>query len=324
MQRNLVDLYSSCLRIRMIEEAIAGRYSDQKMRCPTHLSIGQELAGAAVGLAVNTTDHAFSTHRSHAHYLGKGGCLKKMIAELYGKSTGCCKGMGGSMHLRDANVGFMASTAIVGNSIPLGVGDALGAKIEGTDNISVVFIGDAVFETGVFYESLNIAATFKVPVLFVCENNLYSVYSPLKVRQPEGRDNCKIVEKIGIKSKYLDGMNATEVTDGIFDAVRFCRENKEPMFIEMSAYRWREHCGPNYDNHIGYREEQEFENWQLRDYLAALEKKLRQSGLLNESMINNERERNKIEIEQAFDFAESSPFPNANDSGYLEYSAIVT
>lgn len=319
-ENDLVKLYFSCLRIRMIEEEIAKRYSEQEMRCPTHLSTGQELAGAAIGLAAKTTDHAFSTHRSHAHYLGKGGCFKKMLAEIFGKSTGCCKGMGGSMHLRDREVGFQASTAIVGNSIPLGVGDALAAKMDGSNSVSIVFIGDAIFETGVFYESVNIAATFKVPVLFICENNLYSVYSPLKVRQPAERKNYKIVEKMGIKSEYLDGTNATQVMTGLSEAVKYCRETKEPMFVEMSAYRWREHCGPNYDNHIGYRDEQEYEDWKSRDYLAALETMLKQSSQIDDEKIRAAEEKNLAEIAQAFEFAKRSPYPSLHDPGYLEYS----
>ena len=322
-ENNLIELYFSCLRIRMIEEEIAKRYSEQEMRCPTHLSIGQELAGAVIGQVAKMTDHAFSTHRSHAHYLGKGGCLKKMLAEIYGKSTGCCKGMGGSMHLRDPEVGFEASTAIVGNSIPLGVGDALASKIAANNNISIVFVGDAVFETGVFYESLNIAATFKVPILFVCENNLYSVYSPLEVRQPASRKNYKIVEKMGIKSEFVDGMDPIQVMTSMAKAVKYCRENTEPMFIEMSAYRWREHCGPNYDNDIGYRDEKEYEHWRSRDYLASLEKVLKQSTKIDSDMINTKEESIMLEISKAFEFAKTSPYQNLHSPFNLEYHEKV-
>ena len=315
----MLSLYLACLRIRMIEEEIANRYGEQKMRCPTHLSVGQELAGAAIGLAVEASDHAFSTHRSHAHYLGKGGSLEKMIAELYGKSTGCCRGMGGSMHLRDADVGFIASTAIVGNSIPLAVGDALVNKLEQNDNITIVFIGDSVFETGVLYESLNIAATFKLPILFVCENNLYSVYSPLKVRQPVGRENYKIVEKMDISSWKLDGTNAVEVFYGLKKAVEQCRKNRVPVFVEMSAYRWREHCGPEYDNHIGYRTENEFQHWKQKDYLLALERNLTRSKTDINDYITEKKKQYQIEIMKAFEFAEQSHYPDISKTGYLEF-----
>lgn len=303
----------------MLEEEIARQYTKQEMRCPTHLSIGQELAGAALGIAAKKTDSVFSTHRSHAHYLGKGGSINTMLAEIYGKSTGCCAGMGGSMHLRDPDVGFEASTAIVGNSIPLGVGVALANKLDGNDSVAVVFVGDAVFETGVFYETLNIAATFQVPVLFICENNLYSVYSPLKVRQPIKRKNYEIAEKIGLKSKFIDGMDAIAVLDGLSDALNYCREMQAPSLIEMTAYRWREHCGPNFDNQLGYRTEAEYEKWKELDYLEALKKTLLKNKILSEQLITDKTQNLAKEIENAFNFAKKSSFPTSPDGGLIEY-----
>src|SRR3990172_8211928 len=151
-------------RIRRVEEEIAARYAEWKMRCPTHLSIGQEAVAAAVGSVLQRDDFAVSGHRAHAHYLGKGGNLRAMIAELYGKATGCSRGRGGSMHLIDLAVGFEGSTAIVSNSIPVGVGLALAAKLKETGQISCVFFGDGAVEEGVFYESVNFAAVKKLPV----------------------------------------------------------------------------------------------------------------------------------------------------------------
>ena len=182
-----VELLRRMKRIRLTEETIAERYSEWKMRCPTHLCTGQEAIGAAVGLALRKDDFVVSTHRAHGHYLGKGGDLKRMLAEIYGKSTGCSSGKGGSMHLIDESVSFMGSTAIVGSTIPVGVGLGLSIRLNNTDQISCIFFGDGAVEEGVFYESLNFAALKKLPVLFICENNLYSVYSPFKVRQPAGR-----------------------------------------------------------------------------------------------------------------------------------------
>ena len=180
-------LYIEMYRIRAVEEMIAFKYPEGKMRCPTHLSIGQEAVPAAYSLLINNSDFAVSTHRGHAHYLGKGGDLKSMIAEIYGKKTGCSKGKGGSMHLIDLNVNFMGTSAIVGNSIPVGVGLGLSIELNKTDQISCIFLGDGAIEEGVFYESLNFAAVRNLPILFICENNLYSVYSPLSVRQPKNR-----------------------------------------------------------------------------------------------------------------------------------------
>ena len=161
-------------RIRLIEEEIARRYPEGKMRCPTHLSVGQEAVAAAVGMALRENDLAVSGHRAHAHYLGKGGNFKQMLLEIYGKEGGCSAGKGGSMHLIDEKIGFMGSTAIVGGTIPVGVGLALGMQLKETDQVSCIFHGDAVLETGVFFESVNFAVLKKLPVLFICENNLYS------------------------------------------------------------------------------------------------------------------------------------------------------
>ena len=182
------QIYKKILRIRMIEEEIAARYHEGKMRCPTHLSIGQEATAAAISLLTTKDDKAVSTHRCHAHYLAKGGSLKAMISELYGKRTGCCKGKGGSMHLIDKKVGFMGSSAIVGNSIPVGTGIALAEKLKNTNNKTIVYLGDAATEEGVFYESVNFAALKQLNVIYVCENNMYSVYTPLSERQPRDRN----------------------------------------------------------------------------------------------------------------------------------------
>jgi len=169
------ELLFQMKRIRRVEEQIAARYPEGRMRCPTHLSTGQEAVAAAVGKALRRDDLAVSGHRAHAHYLGKGGDLKAMIAEIYGKVGGCSRGRGGSMHLIDVSVGFEGSTAIVANSIPVGVGMALAAKLKKSGQVSCVFFGDGAVEEGVFYDSVNFAVVKQLPVLFLCENNLYSV-----------------------------------------------------------------------------------------------------------------------------------------------------
>ena len=248
---NLSELQASMLRIRLVEESIANKYSEQKMRCPTHLSIGQE--AIAVGVCSNLTneDQVLSTHRAHAHYLAKGGCLNSMLAEVYGKVTGCSRGMGGSMHLIDKSVGFMGSTAIVGNTIPVAVGSALAMKINNKSSISCVFFGDGATEEGVFYESINFAIVRKLPVLFICENNFYSVYSGLEVRQPKERRIFEMVRAIGIEANYGDGNNVLEVSELTKAARDKIMSGQGPQFLEFDTYRWREHCGPNYDNDIG-------------------------------------------------------------------------
>lgn len=308
-----VALYASMYRIRHLEEQIAARYSEQKMRCPTHLSIGQEAVAAAAGLALRKQDQAFSTHRAHAHYVGKGGCLKKMMAEIYGKSTGCARGKGGSMHLIDREVGFSGSTAIVGNSIPLAVGAALANQVKANGLICAVFFGDAAVEEGAFHESINFAALKKLPVLFLCENNLYSVYSPLQVRQPEGRPIWKFAQGYGVAASLHDGNDATACFEAIQQAAEVCRTGGGPYFMEFSTYRWREHCGPHYDNDIGYRTTEEFEKWKLGDPVAAQRARLTSLGVPMETVAGIEKDID-AQVNEAFDHADASPFPEAREA----------
>ena len=296
-------------RIRLVEEGITERYAEGKMRCPVHLSIGQEAAAIGVGLALKPSDLAVSTHRAHAHYLSKGGDLKAMLAEIYGKATGCSGGRGGSMHLIDTKIGFMGSTAIVGNSIPVGVGLALSLQLQKSSAVSTVFCGDGSLEEGVFYESANFAAVRQLPVLFVCENNLYSVYSPLRVRQPQGRKIHNLVEAIGVPTLLVDGNDPQAVYEAALVAITHIRDGRGPFFLELTTYRWREHCGPNYDNNIGYRTEEEFQEWKRKDPIPFFEKKILSECILDKPSIKHMEDEIQAEIRQAFDFAESSPFP---------------
>ncbi len=296
-------------RIRAIEEAIAYHYPEGKMRCPVHLSIGQESIPAIFAETVIQKDFAVSTHRGHAHYLAKGGDLNAMIAELYGKASGCSKGKGGSMHLIDRNVNFMGTSAIVGNSIPVGVGLALSIELKGTDQISCIFLGDGAIEEGVFYESINFAAVRNLPVLFICENNLYSVYSPLSVRQPRGRSIAKMVEAMGVKTGAAEGSHLIHSKQLMEEAFNEVRAGHGPYFLEFSTYRWREHCGHAFDNDIGYRSQEEFLEWQAKDPLLILEKTLSQAHSDSLKQIDEIKLFINSEVKTAFDFAEKSPFP---------------
>ena len=314
------DLLRQMQRIRLVEEEIASRYHEGKMRCPTHLSIGQEAVAVAVGSVVNSLDFAVSTHRAHAHYLAKGGNLGAMIAEIYGKATGCSRGKGGSMHLVDTSVGFMGTSAIVGNSIPIGVGLALSAQISSSNRIACIFLGDGAIEEGVFYECVNFACVRKLPAVFICENNLYSVYSPLSVRQPQGRSIAKMVEAIGAQSFEGDGNDVLEAQMIVTEAVENARNGKGPQFIEFMTYRWREHCGPEYDNDLGYRTVEEFETWQERDPIAILQTELMKSISDFDSHWIRANEVLKGEVNSAFEFAEASPFPLPEEAFGGEYA----
>jgi len=308
------SLYFIMLRIRRIEEAIAERYKEQKMRTPVHLSIGQESIAAAVGYQLTHEDYCVSTHRAHAHYLAKGGSLKAMIAEIYGKVTGCSRGRGGSMHLIDTSVGFMGSTAIVGNTIPIGVGLGLSLKLSGKNNISCIFLGDGAIEEGVFFESLNIAVLKKLPVLFICENNRYSVYSPFSKRQPQQRKIYEIATAMGVASHYGDSYNVLETYDHVHQAVTSIREGHGPYFLELETYRWREHCGPNYDNDLGYRAEDEFLSWKKRDPIEQFKNFLIEKNLLSTDQLQEMEERIFQEIQATFEFAELSEFPDPTEA----------
>lgn len=303
-------LLQCMVRIRLVEEAIAIRYSEQQMRCPVHLSIGQEGAAAGVGAALRPGDQVMSGHRSHAHYLAKGGDLNAMIAEIYGKETGCCRGRGGSMHLVDLKAGFVGAVPIVGSTIPIAVGLALADRHLQRDRVTVAFLGEAATEEGVFHESVNFAALHRLPVVFVCENNLYSVYSPMRVRQPAQREVYEVAQGHGILAYQGDGNDPLATYSIMCDAVAHARRGEGPVFIELKTYRWREHCGPGWDNHIGYRTEAEYLEWRQRDPIENFEKRLRSDGTLNEADYLVFKRQIESEIEVAFATAQRAPFPS--------------
>lgn len=243
------------LKIRIVEEALADRYAEQEMRCPMHLCIGQEAIAVGVSAALTHEDMVFSNHRAHGHYLAKGGDLRAMVAEIYGKASGCCSGRGGSMHLIDKKAGFMGSTPIVGGTIPVATGAAWANKLKGADRVVVVYFGDGCFEEGVIHESINFAVLHALPIVYVCENNNFSVYTKLKDRQPD-RSISNVARAHGLESFSGDGNSVLDVARLADTAVTLAKNGK-PTFLEFETYRWREHCGPNFDNDLGYRSDQE-------------------------------------------------------------------
>lgn len=307
------------LRIRMVEQAIARNYPKQEMRCPVHLSVGQEAIAVGVCAALKSTDIVMSGHRSHAHYIAKGGCIRSMLAEIHGKETGCCKGLGGSMHLIDMSSGFYGAVPIVGSTIPIAVGTALGNQMQSNEKVAVAFFGDGSTEEGVLHESLNFAAIKKLPVIFVCENNFYSVYSPLSVRQAPDRKIHDLAKGHGIESYSGNGNNIHEVFEMANLAIQKARNNKGPIFMELTTYRWLEHCGPNYDNHIGYRTEEDFKKWMEFDPIETLKNELLANKQLDKSKIKEIKSNLDKEIENAFQFAKESSFPKPDILSDLVY-----
>lgn len=304
-----LDLYRSLLRIRLIEERIASIYSEQEIRCPTHFSIGQEAVPVGISACLDRRDHIISAHRSHAHYLAKGGSLQRMVCELYGKENGCAGGKGGSMHLQDHEAGVLGCTPIVGSSIAIGAGAAFGDKLQGNRRATVVYFGDGATETGIFHESINFASIHKVPVIFVCENNLYSVNTSLAHRQPPGRSIKGMAEAHHVKSFELDGQDVEAVYSSMLPIVRQVKDGGGPVFVECFTYRYLQHCGPYPDHDLGYRTLDEINDWKQKDPVLVQASRLRAAGLLSTETEEALRPQVHEEIDEAFALAKRSSFP---------------
>jgi pyruvate dehydrogenase E1 component alpha subunit len=298
------------MRIRLVEERVKTLYAEQEMRCPTHFSIGQEAVAVGVCAHLGREELITSAHRSHAHYLAKGGDLKAMLAELYGKATGCAAGKGGSMHLVDLKAGFLGAVPIVGSTIPIGVGAALSSVLQGNPELTVIFFGDGATESGVFHESLNFTAIHKLPVVMVCENNMYSVLTPLEWRHPKGREIRQLAAGHGVFTRQGDGNDVDEVYDLAGEAIEHARSGRGPAFLEFKTYRWLEHCGPNEDLHLGYRTRDEFDAWVARDPLKLYTTRLRELRVVTDAEIEHMAHAITFEIDQAVAFAKASPFPS--------------
>lgn len=305
-----VALFRAMLRIRLIEEAIADRYAEQEMRCPVHLSIGQEASAVGVCAALKPDDQVTTTHRCHAHYLAKGGDLRAMMAEIYGRETGCCGGRGGSMHLFDGPAGLLVSLPIVGSNIGIAVGAALAQRMRGQDSVSLAFLGDGSVEEGIFHESANFAMARKVPVVFVVENNLYACYTHMQDRQPD-RPLLDLAKAHGMPAVHGDGNDVLAVRELTRQAVERARAGQGPSMLVLDTYRWREHCGPNYDNDIGYRSEAEFQAWKARCPVETLRGRLD----LGDDVVQAMTAEINAEIADAFAFAKASPYPDPATAG---------
>jgi pyruvate dehydrogenase E1 component alpha subunit len=233
-----------------------------------------------------------------------------MMAEIYGKETGCSGGKGGSMHLIDLRVGFLGSAPIVGSTIPIGVGASFSSVRLGEGRVTMVFLGDGATETGVFHESLNFAVLHHLPVVFVCENNLYSVYSPMNVRQPQDRSIVEMVRAFGIEGHQADGNDVEVVYQLSKHAVDKARSGGGPTFLEFITYRWREHCGPNFDNDIGYRTAEEYRVWREKDPVERHRKTLLDAGVVLMEELDAFEQELTAQMDEAVAFAKSSPFPS--------------
>lgn len=306
----LTALLRGMIRIRCLEETLADRYKEQEMQTPTHFSIGQEATAVGVCAALERLDVVYSGHRCHAHYLAKGGNLLGLVGELYGKEIGCAKGRGGSVHLNDPGAGVIACSAILGQTIAVAVGSAWAFSMDRVSRIAVAFFGDGAVEEGIFHESLNFAAVQKVPVLFICENNLYSTHSPLSVRQPAGSRIFERAQSYMIPSVQVDGNDVEAVLHAASEAAAWCRNGKGPYFLECLTYRWREHVGPLWDYDVGYRTKTEVDEWMARCPIKRLSERLLAGGTCTGDEIQRWRHAIQEEVDQAMMVAKASPFPS--------------
>ncbi|MEQ8402966.1 MAG: thiamine pyrophosphate-dependent dehydrogenase E1 component subunit alpha [Silicimonas sp.] len=265
--------------IRRTEEQIAEMDQAGEVNCPCHYAIGQEATAVGVAQHLRPTDRGFGAHRSHSHYLASGGSVDKLMAEVLGRDTGASRGMGGSMHLYGADIGFAGSVPIVAGTVPLAVGAGLAAKLDGSGDVGVAYFGDGACEEGVVHESLNLAAVMRLPVLFVVENNLYSSHLDIHLRQPSDRV-ARFAESHGIATHVVDGNDVVEVARVAGELIGRARAGEGPGFIEAVTYRWRGHVGPDENIDVGLRRSaEEVAAWKKRDPIARLRAALETRGL---------------------------------------------
>jgi TPP-dependent pyruvate/acetoin dehydrogenase alpha subunit len=309
-----VALYRSLVRIRRIEDYLAKRYqSEQLMRCPAHFSVGQEAVAVAVSAHLRPEDRVVSAHRSHAHYLAKGGSLRAMVSELYGKSTGATLGRGGSMHLLDEAVGFAGATPIVGSAIPIAAGMAFADKLRKLDRTTVVYFGDGATETGVFHETMNFSSLHGLPIVFACENNLYSMETGLQARQPSDRPITDLARAHRVMFAELEGQDVEAACQGFGEILKRSKEAAAPCFVEFRTYRFIQHCGPKYDGTDAYRRPGEYERETSRDPVSVQRRRLSAANLWSDVQERELCAEIEHEIAEAIEFAFSSPFPDRSD-----------
>jgi pyruvate dehydrogenase E1 component alpha subunit len=286
VKNSRIQMYVNLQLIRSVELLISEKYATQIFRCPVHLSIGQEAVAVGVSINLKLEDKVVSTHRSHAHYIAKGGDLFSMLSELIGSPLGCCKGRGGSMHIFDKSVGFMASVPIVGSSLPIAIGLALAEKLLKSDNIVVAYVGDAALETGAFYESLNLAALKNLPILIVLEDNGYSTYSNKEVRWPENKKVKETIEGMGINYYSGSGDDVEVINTQISSVISDVRKNK-PSLVHLDTFRRYEHCGPNLDDNMGYRKSEEITSYIKRDPIEILGNKMINLEIISKTLLED-------------------------------------
>jgi len=305
------EMYQGMLKIRYFENKVVELYSNGKMPGIAHLYIGEE--AVAVGVCANLTegDFATSTHRGHGHLIAQGADLKKMMAEVLGKETGYCKGKGGSMHIADFSKGILGANGIVGAGIPIATGSGYSAKIRGTDQVTVAFFGDAASNQGTFHESINMAAAWKLPVIYVCENNLYGISVDIR-KVTNTKDIATRALAYDIPGIIVDGNDVLEVYEVTKKAVEMARNKMGPTLIECKTYRWKgHHLG---DPGIIYRSEEERKEWKERCPIKSFRERLLKENIFTRNEVVLFENKAKEMIEEALEFAINSSFPEKEEA----------
>lgn len=304
--------YKEMKRIRMVENSIADNYNNKirEMHTPIHLCNGQEAVAVGVCQQLKREDTIFSNHRCHGHYLAKGGDLKKMIAELFTKKTGCCEGKGGSMHLTDRHAGVGPSSAIVAGNVPIATGYAMGLKQQKKDEIVVVFFGDGASEEGAVFESISFAQIHSLPIIYVCENNLYAISTDFEYREPVKQIARKF--QTIVETHVINGNDVIEVAEYTKNAIKKIKKEEGPVFIECMTYRYRDHHNVGTGIDI-YRTREEWLAWKQRDPIICLENRLLQNNWISKEEIEMCDRKFQKEIDEAFEYAHESPLPTKAD-----------
>jgi TPP-dependent pyruvate/acetoin dehydrogenase alpha subunit len=294
--------------IRRVEEIIGENLINGNIKCPCHLGIGQEATAVGLSRYLKKSDRIFGGHRSHTHYLATGASHYQLFAEVLGKADGCSNGMGGSMHLHSEEHGFGGSVPIVGASVPIAVGAALAAKLDGGDDIAVSYLGDSACEEGAVQEAFNLASKMRLPVIFVVENNLFASHMHIDLRQTSN-STARFAQAHGIEFDVIDGNDMSEVYKASKRAVDTCRKGDGPYFIESVTYRWRGHVGPSEDIDVGVKRQESLELWKMRDPIQRLEDALIVEGLLKASDIRKMKNDIDIELNESWERAMLADFP---------------
>lgn len=297
--------------IRKFEEKICNDYAKGLIPGLAHLYIGEEAVAVGVCSALNDEDYITSTHRGHGHCVAKGGDIPQMMAEIYGRTSGYCKGKGGSMHIADLNLGILGANGIVGAGIPIAVGAALSAKLRRTDQVAVSFFGDGATNQGAFHEGLNLASIWDLPVVFVCENNLYGL-GTIQSRHQNIEDISIRATSYGIEGLTIDGNDVDEVYDAAVKAVEKARKGQGPTLLECKTYRWRGHHEGDPNQGAKYRTKEEIETWQNKCPILNLEKKLLNEGADN-SLLEKIQDEVQSEIDSAVDFSMTCTMPTLEE-----------